>query len=166
MSTIWRGLCLSHDPVIEFDLFLGTYECKSAEEAVTARDAAHAHPNCDVVFGDFSYPLVRVAIQTTSRLKEWDVTELRLVLAAHRAGVVSEVSEWLRCNSCWTIDKLTKVLGTEDAQPPEPDIRELLRTWLAEHPNQVVSVDETVHRNIGRSISEFKIAIVTKDEGK
>jgi hypothetical protein len=117
VSTLWRGVCLSHDPPIEFELSDGTgYDIRYSSVAVgLIRAGAHEHPRCDVVAGGYSYPLVRVACPCGQRdPQEYDVTELRLVLAAARAGVGSELAEWFRRNNCWTLERLTKLFGETD----------------------------------------------------
>lgn len=116
MSTIWRGLCLDHNPAIEFDLFDGGHEIKHASLAISKwreRSPDMFHHDCDVMIGGYSYPLVAVACPCERHLsqKVWPIEELRLVQAAALAGVTHEVSEWLRHNSCWTLERLAKVLG-------------------------------------------------------
>jgi hypothetical protein len=114
MSTIWGGLCLSHNPVIEFDLANGQYECKNSLTARASLRENKAHEHCAVMLGGYSYPLVVVACPCARHRepKEWNTEDLRIVLAAARAGVELEVQEWLHRNNCWTLDKLAKVVGT------------------------------------------------------
>lgn len=116
MSTIWRGICLSHTPAIEFDMLDGGYEIKQASLAVAKwrdRSPDTFHHDCDIVIGGYSYPLVAVVCPCTNnqRDKVWPIEELRLVQAAALAGIHSEVAGWLRHNSCWTLERLAKVLG-------------------------------------------------------
>ena len=130
MSTIWRGLCLSHNPVIEFDLFDGQYECKSAEAAFASLMGNNSHSMCEVMLGGFSYPLVRVGCPGIHHgllhrgVPQWDVMDLRLVLAAQGTDAAAE---WLRRNNCWTIERLNRVLGVEMPEDaPRPGSRAAL----------------------------------------
>lgn len=111
MSTIWHGICLSHNPPIEFDV--GRDEIKRWETAVAEfRTTDHLHKHCDVVIGGYSYPLVSVVCPCEHRSpKLYGVEDLRLVLAAARAGVGSEMADWLRHNSCWTLERISKLFS-------------------------------------------------------
>lgn len=55
MSSIYRILCLSHDPAITID----TPDWNRPEPAETAiRDGIDGHATCDLAIGRYSYPLV------------------------------------------------------------------------------------------------------------
>lgn len=59
MSSIYRIICLSHDPAIVTDLEWdsGVNGLAAAEHAAKA---APGHERCDVLIGRYSYPLVEV----------------------------------------------------------------------------------------------------------
>lgn len=92
------------------------YDIKHSSAAVELfRAGGSGHDTCDVVIGGYSYPLVAVVCPCGHREpRRYDITELRLVHAAARAGVTVEVFNWLRHNSCWTLERLAKVLDNED----------------------------------------------------
>lgn len=113
MFTVWRGICLSHNPAIEFDLVdPNGHEPRSAEEAKVALADSGYHAKCDVILGGYSYPLVRVACPCDKHryIREWDITDLQLVVAAHRAGVRPELGQWLNRNNCLTLTKLENLV--------------------------------------------------------
>lgn len=59
MSSVYRILCLNHDPALE----VGDDGWRSAQEALAAvadREAAPGYPRCDLMVGRYSYPLVEV----------------------------------------------------------------------------------------------------------
>jgi len=121
MSTVWRGICLSHDPHIEFDLIVDGHEIHDAQTAVDLlRADPHGHPSCDLVVGGFSYPLIAAAcVCGLGSKRVIDVTTLRVInqalkLEASWAPMLNTaVSEWTRRNPCWTKEKLSRLLETE-----------------------------------------------------
>lgn len=113
MSTVWRGICLSHNPPIEFEVSDGSgYDIRhSSVAAGLFRAGGTGHDECDVVIGGYSYPLVAVVCPCGHNTpREYGIQDLRLVQAAARAGVGFDVADWLRHNNCWTLERLAKVL--------------------------------------------------------
>lgn len=95
MSSVYRILCVSHDPALDY----GEYRSRGeVEDAVRADGGQHA--DCDLMLGRYSYPLVEVGCpallgceRAGGRLcgshghTEWvDVAWLRILAAAHQAG--------------------------------------------------------------------------------
>jgi hypothetical protein len=128
VSTIWRALCLDHNPLIAVDLFTDGYEARSWEHAVAALPTAReSHPHCDLVLGGFSYPLVTVAcvggpahcVHRDPRV--FDVDDLRLPLAAWLISYpiddpmhqqLSKAHDrWMSANRCWPRERLGKLAG-------------------------------------------------------
>jgi hypothetical protein len=95
VSSNYRILCLSHDPAIVAGDFTSA-EAAEAEIAVGLNE----HPQCDLLIGRYSYPLVEVGCPPTTGIKrsgqhycfphamtKWvDVAWLRLLAAAHQSG--------------------------------------------------------------------------------
>lgn len=94
MSSTYYTLCLSHDPAIRIDR-----DHSTAEEALAAIAAGlDEHPDCDLLVGRFSYPLVEVACPPTRDQRHtpkclahggpaWASRELlRLLAAAYLSG--------------------------------------------------------------------------------
>lgn len=117
MSTIWGGICLDHNPPIEFEMQNGPYEIKSHQLAFhefRKRDGEdHGHGRCDVVLGGYSYPLVAFSCPCRKHPDHappfWQAAELRVVIELSRLGDTVTVGEWLRHNNCWTVERLEKL---------------------------------------------------------
>jgi hypothetical protein len=126
MSTVWRALCLAHDPLILVDLVNGGSEVKRWELAVEVLPTVRsAHPHCDLVLGGFSYPLMRVVCPgdgpgcAHTDPTQFDAETLRLALTAPRAASATDDpahqalgaahDAWLRRNRCWTKDRLERL---------------------------------------------------------
>ncbi|MER6830863.1 hypothetical protein ABT352_33055 [Streptosporangium sp. NPDC000563] len=99
MSSIYRVLCLSHDPAITAEA-----EYDRPEYAATAiASGIPEHADCDLLIGRYSYPLVEVGCPPTTgpehaarhrcyphSVTEWvDVAWLRLLAAVHQSGAES-----------------------------------------------------------------------------
>jgi hypothetical protein len=130
VSTVWKALCLNHNPAITIDLFDDRCDVKRWERAVELLPGVREqHPDCDLVLGGYSYPLVRVVCPggehaaanapcAHSRPQVFDAETLRLVLAARRANVVTDehaelfadaLANWDRNNRCWTLNRLDRL---------------------------------------------------------
>jgi hypothetical protein len=96
VSSNYRILCLSHDPAtIASDDYASP---EAAEAAIIA--GLSEHPECDLLVGRYSYPLVEVGCPPTTTPRgsgqhncyphsqtEWaEVAWLRLLAAAHQSG--------------------------------------------------------------------------------
>jgi hypothetical protein len=127
MSSVYRLLCLSHDPAIALDRELDRDE---AEAVTRAHSALSAHPGCDVVVGRYSYPLVEVAclgIQLEGnggctgyhRTANWtDKGQLKLLAAAYATPSIS--ADTLAPFTCWPAARLRRIygeLGIVDLRP-------------------------------------------------
>ena len=97
MSSIYRVLCLSHDPAI----VLTEVEYSRPESAVAdIASGIDGHSDCDLLIGRYSYPLIEVGCPPTTgpersgrhrctphSTTEWvDVTWLRILAAVHQSG--------------------------------------------------------------------------------
>lgn len=83
MSSTYRILCLSHDPAT------AEGEYVTAEEALTAiAEGLPTHPNCDLMVGRYSYPLVEVGCPPTKHQPA--------NLACVHGGTAWTGSAWLR----------------------------------------------------------------------
>ncbi|MER7361879.1 hypothetical protein [Nonomuraea wenchangensis] len=96
MSSVYRVLCLSHDPAIAT-----AAEYNRPEPAVAAiAEGIDGHEHCDLLIGRYSYPLIEVGCPPATgsgragqyrcgihSATEWtDVAWLRILLAVHRNG--------------------------------------------------------------------------------
>ncbi|MEV0831462.1 MULTISPECIES: hypothetical protein [Streptosporangiaceae] len=96
MSSIYRVLCLSHDPAITTEA-----EYARPESAVAAiASGIDGHPDCDLLIGRYSYPLIEVGCPPTTgperaarhrcyphSVTEWaDVAWLRILAAVYQVG--------------------------------------------------------------------------------
>lgn len=96
MSSVYRVLCLSHDPAITTEA-----EYSRPEPAVAAiASGIDGHRDCDLLIGRYSYPLVEVGCPPTTSpdragrhrchphsVTEWvDVAWLRILAAVYRVG--------------------------------------------------------------------------------
>lgn len=114
MSSMWRVLCLSHDPAIE------ATEFHSMAEAIQAagEPAGYVvdHQGCDLMVGRYSYPLMELICVGGGRCSHRDVRRvdadwLRLLAVAHpiedpklRAAV-----EPLSRRNCWHRERLERL---------------------------------------------------------
>jgi hypothetical protein len=100
VSSIYRVLCLSHDPAIA----LTDVEYHRPDAAVTDIAAGiDGHQGCDLLIGRYSYPLIEVGCPPTTGADraarhrcythsqiEWvDVAWLRILAAVHQSGTDS-----------------------------------------------------------------------------
>jgi hypothetical protein len=96
VSSVYRVLCLSHDPAITTEA-----EYSRPELAIAAVDSGiDGHADCDLLLGRYSYPLVEVGCPPTigperagrhrcyaHSVTEWvDVAWLRILAAVHQSG--------------------------------------------------------------------------------
>ena len=127
MSSVYRVLCLSHDPAIEL-----TEEWRSGangrDEIITAvldrsGTELRSHPHCDLMVGKYSYPLVEVccpvpATAPPTNLRncchaypQWiDVKWLRLLFhayAEHGSPVADAAAEM--CRGCWSRERVRRL---------------------------------------------------------
>ncbi|GHG97303.1 hypothetical protein ACFORH_42695 [Amycolatopsis roodepoortensis] len=116
MSSMYRILCLSHDPaiVLEPEFHSGADGQARAEAAVIA--GVEGHQGCDLLIGRYSYPLVEVGCPRhggeTHRLRtEWlDVVLLRLVgLAYRRPDGTPERLLAGQVARCWSSERLHRL---------------------------------------------------------
>jgi hypothetical protein len=120
MSSTYRILCVSHDPAIaleQFEFQSGDDGRARAEEAVATGVADH--PNCDLLIGRYSYPLVEVGCPPKPRHSgvyhphntEWlDVFWLRLLVAAQRAPEGSQERQLATgAPGCWSPERLHRL---------------------------------------------------------
>lgn len=105
MSSIYRVICLSHDPAI----VLHDREPSSHVEAADFREEMLAgdHASCDLVVGRYSYPMIEVTCFETSRHvhrepKVWDSSVLALASAARTAGGLLMLLGQKVCAPCWS----------------------------------------------------------------
>lgn len=96
MSSVYRVLCLSHDPAITTEA-----EYNRPEPAIAAiASGVDCHRDCDLLIGRYSYPLIEVGCPPTTgperagrqscyahSVTEWvDVAWLRILAAVHQSG--------------------------------------------------------------------------------
>ena len=117
MSSVYRLLCLSHNPAIVLD-----HEYHSGSDGLNRAVAAlrapvEGHPHCDLAIGRYSYPLVEVGIATTTHRVEWvDADWLRLLWHAHRLDHEGLSAAATRLQRPWTrarLDRLGPELGLD-----------------------------------------------------
>lgn len=96
MSSIYRVLCLSHDPAITTEAEYGRPE----QAAAAIAEGIVGHADCDLLIGRYSYPLVEVGCPPTTgperadrhrcslhSVTEWvDVAWLRILAAVYQSG--------------------------------------------------------------------------------
>lgn len=120
MSSIYRVLCLSHDPAITTEA-----EYDRPETAVAAITAGvDGHARCDLLIGRYSYPLIEVGCPPITRpertgqhrcyphaVTEWvDMVWLRILAAVHKSG--SEDMRNLAGDAglaCWSRERLRRL---------------------------------------------------------
>lgn len=119
MSSDYRLLCLSHDPA----LCVGPdYEWNNQPDTALAaaadpvRRREYGHPNCDLVVGAFSYPLVEVGCPALPL----SPTELR-----HTEGDRVLHGGWHR-QPTWTDAFWLRLLALADRIAPWPPLQEVL----------------------------------------
>jgi hypothetical protein len=96
VSSVYRVLCLSHDPAITTPA-----EYSQPEPAIAAiTSGIDGHRDCDLLIGRYSYPLIEVGCPPTTgpersgrhrcyphSVTEWvDVAWLRILAAVHQSG--------------------------------------------------------------------------------
>ena len=121
MSSVYRVLCLSHDPA----LALTEVEYSRPESAATdIASGIDGHQGCDLLIGRYSYPLVEVGCPpwtgptgagsqrcTRHSNAQWaDVAWLRILAAVHQSGGegmrrLAEASSL----SCWSWERLRRL---------------------------------------------------------
>lgn len=131
MSSIYRILCLSHDPAIPIPTADFNWP-EQAEERV--RSSIEGHETCDLMIGRYSYPLIEVGCpnlttrngRRTSETPcfhggtQWIGVEwLRLLAAALGESIDSPVGRAAAASEfrCWTprrVVRLRQELGIED----------------------------------------------------
>lgn len=131
MSSIYRVLCLSHDPAIATEA-----EYDRPETAVAAITAGvDGHARCDLLIGRYSYPLIEVGCPPITRpertgqhrcyphaVTEWvDVMWLRILAAVHQSG--TERMRALARESrlgCWSWERLRRLRDELSIDLTEP----------------------------------------------
>ncbi|TYB69692.1 hypothetical protein FXF51_05895 [Nonomuraea sp. PA05] len=134
MSSVYRVLCLSHDPAI----ILSEVEYHRPEAAVSDIAAGiDGHAECDLLIGRYSYPLIEVGCPpatgpersgrprcSTHSTTEWvDVAWLRILLAVHRNGT-KEMQELVGATQLrhWSYERLRRLrdeLGIDADEPAD-----------------------------------------------
>jgi hypothetical protein len=116
MSSQYRLICMSHDPA----LIILDGEHREQFTPDREDDRMADHPECDVMIGQFSYPLVAVGcfgltIQGSTECKSthnqinWmDVDWLRLLYLASKGTVPVSIYQPLLLR-CWTMDRLYRL---------------------------------------------------------
>lgn len=127
MSSIYRGICLNHVPAIEFPED-STHESLGDLIEVWQngmRSDVAPHRSCDVVFGQYSYPLIEVICPPTLahdhvRPVGIDVEVLRGILNdlhGPRGPLRRSALRWARDNRCWSLVRLRAlerlIIGSE-----------------------------------------------------
>ena len=131
MSSIYRVLCLSHDPAITTEA-----EYSQPEPAVAAiASGIDGHSDCDLLIGRYSYPLIEVGCPPNARpertgrhhcyphaVTEWvDVVWLRILAAVHQSG--TEQMRALARESrlgCWSWERLRRLRDELSIDLTEP----------------------------------------------
>lgn len=123
MSSRYQILCISHDPALRIGENIHWNDPAPAIAAIADRSGPAAeHPNCDLIVGRYSYPLIEVCCPasrsngiyhgSSHRTDEWiSVGWLRLLALS-----IPEAIATARLYSCWTLDlalKLRRELGIE-----------------------------------------------------
>lgn len=109
MSSDYRRICLSHDPAIVID----DDEFSTLDAALAASVADTAHKHCDVMIGQYSYPLVRLFClpgHGHSDTKDIDPSWLRLLWAAVYRGEAHEVTAAIKgLDRCWSVSRVQRL---------------------------------------------------------
>lgn len=71
MSSTYRVLCVSHNPAIDtgVECHSSQYDDKYALEMLS--EASKQHPECDLIIGRYSYPLIQIGIRTAQNKIAW-----------------------------------------------------------------------------------------------
>lgn len=122
MSSLYRVLCLSHDPAIRID-----WEWSSPNDAIAAAadprscDAVADHADCDLLVGRWSGSLVEIGcpprdistVRCGHRREAWiDVEWLRLLAAAldsEDPALQKAVEGVVRPYRCWTRQRIQRL---------------------------------------------------------
>lgn len=123
MSSVYRVLCLSHDPAIHTGVEFNDPE--EAEEAIL--NGIEEHKNCDLMIGRYSYPLIELGCPATSGplgrtfpsaqcshsgMKWIDADWLRLLdEAARRGSSAIAKGHMFRCFTPLRVERLRAELG-------------------------------------------------------
>lgn len=131
MSSVYRVLCLSHDPAI-----VTGDEYSRPDPAVAAIvSGIDGHQGCDLLVGRYSYPLIEVGCPPTigperagrrrcysHSTTEWvDVAWLRILAAVHQSG--TERMRALARESrlgCWSWERLRRLRDELSIDLTEP----------------------------------------------
>ena len=139
MSSVYRVLCLTHDPALPLGHDSGEEWSRPEPALAAATNPADyqitaPHAGCDLLVGEYSYPFVRVACPMSpgSRAQhrgyhphapEWvDVAWLRLLWHAH--GQPDQALTAAADNAarlCWTSDRVNRLryeIGAEEPAGP------------------------------------------------
>jgi hypothetical protein len=120
MSSVYRVLCLSHDPAIE----VGRWENHGRDAAIAAAASRtiEGHESCDLMVGRYSYPLIELCCPATPgalahgrhSTPQWaDADWLRLLALAidlNEPDLASAVVDLVR-RGCWTAQRLSRLRG-------------------------------------------------------
>lgn len=60
MSSTYRPICLSHNPAIELDIAWHSGNNGLIVGEQLTREGFSSHPDCDIILGKYSYPLIEV----------------------------------------------------------------------------------------------------------
>lgn len=154
MSSIYRILCLSHDPAIEIER-TDTNRLEAALSLLQGPqlpDELQDHAACDLLIGRYSYPLVEAICPPSRRdgdpkhypfhpntTNVMDADWLRLLWAAYDAPVNDPLKAAVAAfgRSCWTwqrVDRLRVALDVKGRLhiPEPPSEREHLPTYTHE----------------------------------
>lgn len=131
MSSVYRVLCLSHDPAVITEAEYGRPETAAA--AINA--GVEGHPNCDLLIGRYSYPLIEVGCPPSARpersgqhrcyphsMTEWvDVAWLRILAAVHQSGTehMRNLAGETRL-AHWSWERLRRLRNELSIDLPEP----------------------------------------------
>lgn len=118
MSSIYRPICLNHDPAIVIDHDLNL----EGANGFASRDRIEGHEHCDIVMGRYSYPLIEVGClgmqlpgpagcQAAHRGIQWiDRDWLRLLTAATTPPNVIDPAVLRPLHGgCWTPQRLQRL---------------------------------------------------------
>ena len=131
MSSVYRVLCLSHDPAMDTGgEWHSSRDGHTIAPAAALDPAAHQetelHAGCDLVVGRYSYPLVEVCCPggrhtgLTHRGPVWVEAEwLRLLWHAQQAPEDSPIRRAAAgaAMACWPHDRLGKLHRELDLEP-------------------------------------------------
>jgi hypothetical protein len=148
VSSVYRGICLNHEPPMTFELG-PVGDCQDPDEAGAHVLGHSEHQACDVVIGRYSYPLIYVGCPGTIGMKRkgghsshrdtfWtDVKFLRLAALAYRHApnrLLTDPKSLRELEpSCWPMARLARLLPLLDVpdlnapQPPGEETPAILR---------------------------------------